>query len=135
MNALAGFQAGLPTWRPTVEAWLDTLPVAVRTDAARAALAYLFAAPAMRAIGVEQLAHLDAGTVDWLTLEQRAADAGNIERALLHAARCLANDDPGPALGLMLVFPEIDAFVWAHAAATVHTLISERLQRHALSPR
>lgn len=133
MSSLETFRAGLPAWRPTVEAWLDALPAPVRTDPTRAALAYLFAAPPLRAIGAEQFVDLQTGSIDWRTLEHRAAHAGDVERALLHAARCLAADDPGPALGLMLVFPAIDAFAWSHAAATVHALVTERLQRHAFS--
>lgn len=87
MNAMDQFRAGLPAWRPAVEAWLDTLPVSVRTDPVRAALAYLLAAPPLRALGAEHLADLEAGWIDWVTLDRWAESAGDVERALLHAAR------------------------------------------------
>lgn len=135
MSALARFQAAMPTWRPTVEAWLDTLPAAVRTDPSRAALAYLFASPAFRALDAELHSDLEDGWVDWPHLEQRVTQADHVERALLHAARGLAAGDPGPALGLMLVFPEVDAFYWAHAAGTVHEIVSQCLRQHAFAMR
>lgn len=112
MNALARFQAAMPTWCPTVEAWLDTLPAAVRTDPARASLTYLFASPPLQALGAEFHSDIDDGWVDWPTLERRATEAGDVERALLRAAHCLAAGDPGPALGLMLLFPDVEAFYW-----------------------
>lgn len=135
MSAMAQFQAHLPTWRPAVEAWLDTLPVTVRTDPARAALTYLLAAPPLGALGADHLADLDTGRIDWPALEAHAAQAGDVERALLHAAHCLAYDDPGPALGLMLLFPHVEAFHWAHAAGTVHEIVVDRLRRHAFALR
>lgn len=112
MNALARFQAAMPNWRPSVEAWLDTLPAAVRTDPARASLAYLFASPPLHAFSPEVSRDLEDGRVDWPTLEQRAGQEGHVERALLHAGRGLADGDPGPALGLMLLFPDVEAFYW-----------------------
>ncbi len=131
MNALARFQAAMPSWRPTVEAWLDTLPATVRTDPARAGLAYLFASPPLHALSAELSNELDDGLVDWPTLEQRATQAGHVERALLHSAHGLAAGDPGPALGLMLLFPDVEAFYWAHAAGTVHEIVCQRLRQHA----
>jgi hypothetical protein len=135
MSALASFQAALPTWRPAVEAWLDSLPAPVRSDPPRAALAYLFASPPLQALGADLHADVEAGWVDWDGLEHRATQAGDVERALIHATRCLAAGDPGPALGLMLIFPSIDAFHWAHAAATVHSIVSDRQYRHAFAVR
>lgn len=129
MNALARFQAAMPAWRPTIEAWLDTLPVTVRTDPARASLAYLFASPPLQALGAEFHSDIDDGWVDWITLERRAIEAGNVERALLRAAQCLAAADPGPALGLMLLFPDVEAFYWAHAGGAVFEIVSSRLNR------
>ena len=134
MSALARFQAALPTWRPAVEAWLEGLPLRVRTDPSRAALAYLFASPPLQAIGAELYADFEDGWVDWPSLEHRAAQAGDAERVLVHAARCLADEDPGPALGLMMLFPHVEAFHWAHAAGTIHALVRDQISRHALSP-
>ncbi|MEW6474297.1 MAG: hypothetical protein AB1679_18755 [Actinomycetota bacterium] len=135
MNALANFQAALPSWRPAVEAWLERLPATIRTHPSRAALAYLFTSPALQAIDAELYTDLEAGRIDWPGLEHRASEAGDVERVLVHAAKHLVDDDPGPALGLMLLFPHIEAFHWAHSAGTIHALLEERLNRHALSPR
>lgn len=129
MNALARFQAAMPTWRPAIEAWLDTLPAAVRTDPARASLAYLFASPPLEAVGAELHSDIDDGWVDWPTLERLATEAGDVEWTLLRAAQCLAAGDPGPALGLMLLFPDVEAFYWAHAGGAVFEIVSSRLNR------
>jgi hypothetical protein len=128
MNALARFQASLPEWRPAVEAWLDDLPAGVRTNPDRAALAYLFAAPPMEAIGSGTLADVSSGWIDWVALDERASASGDVERAVLAAARALDGGDPGPALGLMLLFPNVEAFYWVHAAGTVFEIVSQRLQ-------
>ncbi|MGH9011311.1 MAG: hypothetical protein ACRDYF_15920 [Acidimicrobiia bacterium] len=133
MNALDCFRAELPRWRPAVEAWLDAFPASVRTSPPLAALAYLFDAPVLVALGSRELSDLEQGWIDWTALEERARRSGDVALATMRAGQALAAGDPGPALGLMLVFPAIDAFRWVHAAGTVFEIVSERMRRHALS--
>jgi phage tail protein X len=135
VSALAQFRSELPVWRPIIEAWLDELPATVRNDPCRAAVAYLLASPPIAALGSEALCNLDYSWVDWAALDHRAQASGEAEVVLVAAARNLADDDPGLALGLMLVFPHVDAFRWGHAAGTVHAIVQERVSQHPLATR
>jgi hypothetical protein len=133
MNALARFQAAMPIWRPAVEAWLENIPAAVRTDPARAAS--LTCSPLLRCRPSAPSAtatSMEAGSIGgrWSNAPARP----ELERALFRTARCLAAGDPGPAFGLMLLFPDVEAFYWAHAAGNVFEVVCDRLRRSSVTP-
>ena len=132
MNALAEFRASLPGWRPSIEEWLDRQPAWFRNDPAWASSVYLLNAPPLVALGSMSLKSVEEGWIRWDSLIMRASFAGDVETALARAALELASSDPGPALGLMLVFPNMPAFAWAHAAGVLYELVGERLRRHPL---
>ena len=133
MSTLAEFRATLPGWRPAVEEWLDRQPAWFRNDPAWASSVYLLNAPPLVAIGSLSLKSVEEGWIRWDVLFERAARAGDVETVLARAAHELASGDPGPALGLMLVFPHVPAFVWAHAGGVLYELVHERLRRHPLA--
>ena len=133
MNALECFRVELPSWRPAVEAWLDALPAAVRTSPPLAAVAYLFDAPILVALGSRELADVEQSWIDWAALEERARSSGDVALAAVRAGQGLAAGDPGPALGLMLVFPAVDDFRWVHAAGVVFEIVSDLMRRHSLA--
>lgn len=133
MTALAEFRAGLPGWRTAIDAWLDRQPAWFRNHPGWASSVYLLNAPPLVAVGSMSLKSVEEGWISWDCLLARAKRAGNVETALAQAARELAAGDPGPALGLMLVFPHVGAFAWAHAAGVLYELIEERLRRHPLA--
>lgn len=132
MTALKEFRAGLPAWRAAVEDWLDRQPAWFRNNPAWAASVYLLGAPGLVALGSMSLKSVEEGWINWEEIATRADRAGAVEAALARAAYELASGDPGPALGLMLVFPQVDAFRWAHAAGVLYQLIEDRLHRHPL---
>ncbi len=133
MTALAEFRAALPGWRTAVDAWLDRQPAWFRNHPGWASSVYLMNAPPLVAVGSMALKSVEEGWIRWDCLLARAERAGDVETALARAARELAAGDPGPALGLMLVFPHVEAFAWAHAAGVLYELIEERLRRHPLA--
>ncbi len=130
MNALAEFRSTLPAWRVAVEEWLDQQPVWFRNDPAWASSVYLLGAPPLVALGSMALKNLEEGWIDWEELLARGDDAGDMESALARAAYRLAQGDPGPALGLMLVFPAVEVFQWGHAAGVLYLLIDGRNHHH-----
>jgi len=133
MTALAEFRAAFPAWRTAVEEWLDRQPAWFRNDPAWASSVYLLNAPPLVALGSMSLKSVEEGCIRWDSLVERAARAGEVETALARAAHELASGDPGPALGLMLVFPGVPVFAWAHAAGVLYELVEERLRRHPLA--
>lgn len=133
MTALAEFQASLPGWRLAVEDWLDRQPAWFRNHPAWASSVYLLNAPPLVALGSKSLKSVEEGWIRWDALVERAARAGDVETALARAAHELASGDPGPALGLMLVFPNVPAFAWAHAGGVLYQLVEERRRRHPLA--
>ena len=133
MSALEEFRAALPGWRTAVEEWLDRQPAWFRNDPAWAGSAYLLNAPPLVALGSMSLKSVEEGRIRWDALVERAAGTGDVETALVRAALELASGDPGPALGLMFVFPHVPAFAWAHAAGVLFELVEERVRRHPLA--
>ncbi len=133
MNVFEAFKAQLPTWRADVETWLDTLPASVRTNPRKASCLYLLNAPTLAALGSEHLRQLEPWWVGWRDLRAWAEATGRTEQLLVEAAAHLEAEDPGPALGLMLVAPNVPAFAWAHAAGTLHELVRARLHRTAFT--
>jgi hypothetical protein len=133
MSTLTEFRATLPGWRPAVEEWLDRQPAWFRNDPAWASSVYLLNAPPLVALGSMSLKSVEEGWIQWEALFERAVHAGEVEAALARAAYELGRGDPGPALGLMLVFPHVPVFAWAHAAGVLHELVHERLRRHPLA--
>lgn len=134
MSALASFQASMPTWRPAVERWIEQQPIEVRTDPARAGTEYLLTSPPLERLGSRHLSDRRNGWVDWPALAARADADGDVSRVLVRATGALAGGDPGPALALMLLAPQVLAFHWAHAAGTVFGIVAERLRWHPLVP-
>lgn len=132
MTALEEFRSDLPAWRVTVEEWLGRQPIWFRNDAAWAASVYLLAAPPLVALGSMSLKSVEGGWINWDEIVIRADRAGAVEAALARAAYQLAGGDPGPALGLMLVFPQVQPFRWAHAAGVLYEMIEDRVHRHPL---
>lgn len=123
MNALEDFRSTLPAWRVAVGEWLDQQPAWFRNDPAWTSSVYLLGAPPLVALGSMTLKSLEEGWIHWDELLHRAGDAGDIEVALARAAYRLAQGDAGPALGLMLLFPTIEVFRWAHAAGVLYLLV------------
>jgi hypothetical protein len=132
MNALDEFRSTLPAWRMAVEEWLDRQPAWFRNDPAWAGSVYLLGAPPLVALGSMTLKSLEEGWINWEQLLGRADAAGDVEAALARAAYGLAQGDPGAALGLMLLFPAIEVFRWAHAAGTLYLLVNDRRHLHPL---
>ena len=128
VNALDEFRSTLPAWRVAIEEWLDQQPAWFRNDPAWASSIYLLGAPPLVALGSMTLKSLEEGWIHWQELLRRADGTGEIETALARAAYRLAQDDAGPALGLMLLFPAVNVFRWAHAAGVLHLLLDE--ERH-----
>lgn len=133
MTALREFRATLPAWREAVESWLEHQPAWFRNDPAWAASVYLLNAPPLVALGSLSLKSVEAGWIKWEELLRRAEMAGDVEAMLARAAYHLAAGDPGPALGSMLVFPQVDALKWAHAAGVLFELVEDRVHRHPLA--
>ena len=131
MNALEEFRSTLPAWRTAVESWLDDQPAWFRNDPAWASSVYLLGAPPLVALASMTLKSLEEGWIRWEELARRADGAGEIEATLCRAAYRLAQGDPGPALGLMLLFPAVEVFRWAHAAGVLYLLVEQR-QQHPL---
>jgi hypothetical protein len=104
MNALDEFRSTLPAWRVAAEEWLDRQPAWFRNNPAWASSVYLLGAPTLVALGSMALKSLEQGWINWDELLARADRAGDVEVTLARAAYRLAQDDPGPALGLMLLF-------------------------------
>ena len=132
MTALEEFRSTLPTWRVAVEEWLDRQPPWFRNDPAWASSVYLLGAPPLVALGSMALKGVEGGWIQWDEILARAHAAGVVEAALAHAAYELAKGDSGPALGLMLVFPGLSVFSWAHAAGVLYHLVQDRAQCHPL---
>ncbi len=132
-GALSAFRSTLPSWRVEVEEWLDRQPAWFRNHPAWAASVYLLNAPPLVAIGSLTLKCVEARWINWDEIVSRAENAGQVEAALARAAIELASDDPGPSLGLMLVFPDIESFRWAHAAGVLYGMICERSEAHPLA--
>lgn len=132
MNALAAFRSTLPAWRVAVDEWLDGQPAWFRNEPEWASAVYLLGAPPLVALGSMSLKSLEQGWIAWDEILARARAAGDVEAALAAAAYHLAQGDPGPALGLMLVFPGIEVFRWAHAAGTLYHLVECRRHLHPL---
>ena len=130
MNALDDFRLTLPAWRHAVEEWLDEQPAWFRNDPTWASSVYLLGAPPLVALGSMTLKSLEEGWIHWDELLRRADGAGDIEVALARAAYGLAQGDAGPALGLMLLFPAIESFRWAHAAGVLYLLVDGWRHRH-----
>ena len=130
MNALDEFRSTLPAWRVAVERWLDDQPAWFRNDPAWASSVYLLGAPSLVALGSMALKSLEEGWINWQELLVRADAAGDVEAALACAAYRLAQGDPGPALGLMLLFPAVDVFRWAHSAGALYLLVDHRRHVH-----
>ncbi|MGI8808584.1 MAG: hypothetical protein ACR2KK_12200 [Acidimicrobiales bacterium] len=132
-GALEAFRSTLPSWWVEVEEWLDRQPSWFRNHPAWASSVYLLNAPPLVAMGSLALKSVEEGWIRWEAILARAEAAGEVEAALARAAYELAGGDPGPALGLMLVFPQVPDFAWAHAAGVLHELIEQRLRRHPLA--
>ena len=130
MNALDEFRSTLPAWRIAVDEWLDRQPAWFRNEPAWASSIYLLGAPPLVALGSMTLKSLEEGWINWEELLYRADAAGDVEAALARAAYRLAQSDPGAALGLMLLFPAIAAFRWAHAAGVLYLLVDDRRHLH-----
>lgn len=130
MNALDEFRSTLPAWRTAVEKWLERQPAWFRNDPAWAGSVYLLGAPPLVALGSMTLKSLEEGWINWEKLLGRADAAGDVEAALARAAYGLAQGDPCPALGLMLLFPAIEVFRWAHAAGVLYLLLDDQRHRH-----
>ncbi len=133
MNALDEFRSTLPTWRVAVEEWIDRQPAWFRNDPAWASSVYLLGAPPLVALGSMALKNVEEGWIGWEEILARADTAGVVEVALAHAAYELAKGDPGPALGLMLVFPRLPVFKWAHAAGVLYQIVEARSRSHPLT--
>ena len=132
MATLESFRSAMPRWRESVDAWLDQQPSWFRNDPAWASSVYVLAGPALARLGVPSLIDLERQRIDWATILARTAHASRAERALAEAAYHLACDDPGPALGLMLVFPYDESFAWAHAGGVLYEIIAQRRVAHPL---
>ena len=133
MNTLEEFRSTLPVWRVAVEEWLDRQPAWFRNDPAWASSVYLLGAPPLLAVGSMSLKSVEEGWIQWDEIIARADAAGIVEAALAQAAFELAQGDPGPALGLMLVFPKLQIFRWAHAAGVLYQLVQGRAESHPLA--
>ncbi len=132
MNALDEFRSTLPAWREAVEEWLGRQPTWFRRDPAWVGSVYLLGEPSLVALGSMRLKSLEERWINWEELMDRADGAGDVEAALTRAAYRIAQGDPGPALGLMLLFPNVEAFRWAHAAGVLFTLVQDRRNFHPL---
>jgi hypothetical protein len=132
MNPLDEFRSTLPVWRVAVEEWLDRQPAWFRNDPVWAGSVYLLGAPSLVALGSMTLKSLEQGWINWDELLARADRAGDVEVALARAAYRLAQGDPGPALGLMLLFPSVEDFRWAHAAGVLFMLVADRRYYHPM---
>jgi len=133
MNTLEEFRSTLPVWRVAVEEWLDRQPAWFRNDAGWASSVYLLGAPPLLALGSMALKSVEEGWIRWDEILTRADAAGDVEAALARAAFELAKGDPGPALGLMLVFPGLTVFRWAHAAGVLYQMVDARSHFHPLA--
>lgn len=133
VTTLESFRCQLPAWRASIDAWLGQQPEWFRNDPAWASSVYLLGSPLLVRLGSMALKSVEEGWINWDAILARAEHAGAVEAALAGAAHCLACCDPGPALGLMLVFPGEPAFGWAHAAGVLHETIAERNRRHPLA--
>ena len=130
MNALDEFRSTLPAWRVAVEEWLDQQPAWFRNDPAWASSIYLLGAPPLVLLGSMTLKSVEQGWIHWEELLARADSAGDVEVTLARAAYRLAQGDPSPALGLMLLFPMVDVFRWAHAAGVLYLQVDDQLRYH-----
>ncbi len=133
MNALEEFRSTLPVWRVAVEEWLEAQPAWFRNDPAWASSVYLLGAPPLEALASMTLKSVEEGWIRWDEILARAGATGEVEAALAGAAYELANGDPGPALGLMLVFPRLPVLRWAHAAGILYQIVEARSHSHPLA--
>lgn len=133
MNTLEEFRSTLPVWRVAVEEWLDRQPAWFRNDPGWASSVYLLGSPPLVALGSMALKSLEEGWIRWDEILTRAGATGDVEAALARAAYELAKGDPGPALGLILVFPRLTVFRWAHAAGVLYQIVDARSHSHPLA--
>lgn len=133
MNTLEEFRSTLPVWRVAVEEWLDRQPAWFRNDPGWASSVYLLGAPPLVALGSMALKSVEESWIRWDEILARADATGDVEAALARAAYELAHGDPGPALGLMLVFPRLAVFRWAHAAGVLYQIVDARSRAHPLA--